>query len=184
MSNEPQANPTPTVFLSYSHDSREHKQWVAQLAASLLEKGIQVIFDQWDLEPGDDVPKFMERAVKQADRVLMVCNEPYVRKANDGKGGVGYEAMIVTGELVKDLGTRKFVPIVRQGGDSVVPDCVSTRLYIDFSQDGDFDESLELLVKTIHQVVAATKPPLGPSPYTSMASPSPVTLARSGFKSV
>ncbi len=179
MNDEPQATPpAPVVFLSYSHDSREHKQWVAQLAAALMEKGVQVIFDQWDLEPGDDVPKFMERAVKQADRVLMVCTEPYVRKANDGKGGVGYEAMIVTGELVRDLGTRKFVPIIRQGGDTVVPDCVSTRLYIDFSNDGDFEETLEQLVKTIHQVVASSKPPLGPSPYGAMASPSLETLAR------
>ena len=66
----------PTVFISYSHDSREHKQWVAQLAAALMEKHVQVIFDQWDLEPGDDVPKFMERAVKAADRVLMICTAP------------------------------------------------------------------------------------------------------------
>ena len=100
----------PVVFISYSHDSREHKQWVAKFAEALLDKHVQVIFDQWDLEPGDDVSKFMERAVKAADRVLMICSEPYVRKANDGKGGVGYEAMIVTGELVRDLGTRKFVP--------------------------------------------------------------------------
>jgi len=179
MSDEPLIAPsTPVVFLSYSHDSREHKQWVAHLAAALMEKGVQIIFDQWDLEPGDDVPKFMERAVKQADRVLMVCTEPYVRKANDGKGGVGYEAMIVTGELVRDLGTRKFVPLIRQSGDTVVPDCVSTRLYVDFGKDEDFDESLEELVKTIHQVVAASKPPLGPSPYSSVATPSPVTLAK------
>lgn len=169
---------TPTVFLSYSHDSREHKQWVAQLAAALMEKGVQVIFDQWDLEPGDDVPKFMERSVKQADRVLMVCTEPYVRKANDGKGGVGYEAMIVTGELVRDLGTRKFVPLIRQSGNTVVPDCVSTRLYVDFSKSEDFEDSLEALVKTIHQVVAASKPALGSSPYASISTPSAATLAR------
>jgi hypothetical protein len=174
-----QSAPPPIVFLSYSHDSRDHKRWVGKLAEMLRSKHVEVILDQWDLEPGDDVPKFMERAVKSADRVVMICSEPYVRKANDGKGGVGYEAMIVTGELVRDLGTRKFIPVIRQaGGDTVVPDCVSTRLYIDFSNDEDFDESLEQLVKTIHQVVAASKPPLGPHPYTDLASPSSVTLVR------
>jgi hypothetical protein len=30
----------------------------------------------------------------------MICIGPYVRKADDSEGGVGYEAMIVTGELV------------------------------------------------------------------------------------
>ena len=44
----------------------------------------------------------------------MVCTETYVKKADEGKGGVGYEAMIVTGELVKNLGTSKFIPIVKQ----------------------------------------------------------------------
>jgi len=170
---------TPTVFLSYSHDSREHKQWVAHLAASLMENGVQVIFDQWDLEPGDDVPKFMERAVKHADRVLMVCTEPYVRKANDGKGGVGYEAMIVTGELVRDLGTRKFVPIIRQNGDgAIVPDCVGTRLWVDFSKDGEFEAALENLIKSLHKIQQLSKPPLGSNPYAELSSPSEETRMR------
>ncbi len=116
----------PVAFISYSHDTREHKAWVAFLAQRLVDKGVDVLFDQWDLGPGDDVPKYMEQAVAQADRVLMVCTEAYVRKANDGKGGVGYEAMVVTGELVRDLGTNKFVPIVRQTNDpKSLPRCVS-----------------------------------------------------------
>lgn len=169
----------PVVFISYSHDSRDHKRWVAKLAEALRANHVEVIFDQWDLEPGDDVPKFMERAVKSADRVLMVCSEPYVRKANDGKGGVGYEAMIVTGELVRDLGTRKFIPVIRQtSGDPVVPDCVSTRLYLDFSDDGDFDTTLGELTKTLHQVVSLAKPPLGPDPFAALKSASPETRAR------
>ena len=173
------SNATPTVFVSYSHDSREHKQWVAQLAAALMEKGVQVIFDQWDLEPGDDVPKFMERAVKQADRVLMVCTEPYVRKANDGKGGVGYEAMIVTGELVRDLGTRKFIPLIRQSDDSaLVPDCVGTRLWVDFSKDEEFDTALENLIKSLHKIQQLSKPPLGSNPFVGLSSPSDETRTR------
>lgn len=176
MSDDP--TQTPTVFISYSHDSREHKQWVAQLAAALMEKHVQVIFDQWDLEPGDDVPKFMERAVKAADRVLMICTEPYVRKANDGKGGVGYEAMIVTGELVRDLGTRKFVPIIRQGGEADLPTCVSTRLWVDFSKDEDFDNALDDLIKTLHQAQHLAKPPLGPDPFAALRTPGEESKAR------
>jgi hypothetical protein len=101
----------PKVFISYSHDSAEHKKWVGELASILVKKGIDVILDQWDLGFGDDVPKFMEKGVSDSDRVLMVCTETYVKKADEGKGGVGYEAMIVTGELVKNLGTSKFIPI-------------------------------------------------------------------------
>lgn len=107
----------PLVFLSYSHDSAEHKYWAGKLASALRENGVDVIFDQWDVGLGDDLPKFMERGVRESDRVLMVCTENYVTKADEGKGGVGYEAMVVTGELIEDLRTNKFVPIVRQQGD-------------------------------------------------------------------
>src|SRR5436305_781177 len=97
----------PTVFISYSHDTPAHKKWVGELASRLVEKGVEVVLDQWDLGLGDDVPKFMEKSVGEADRVLMICSETYVRKADDGKGGVGYEAMVVTGELVRKLETNK-----------------------------------------------------------------------------
>ena len=75
----------PLIFISYSHDSRPHKKWVAELAAKLMEVGIDVILDQWDLEFGDDIPKFMENSVTKAERVLVICSERYVRKADEGK---------------------------------------------------------------------------------------------------
>jgi len=39
----------PKVFISYSHDSLEHKQWVHKVAVRLRESGIDAILDQWDL---------------------------------------------------------------------------------------------------------------------------------------
>ncbi len=155
------------VFVSYSHDTKEHKAWVAALAQRLVQKGVNVLLDQWDLGPGDDVPKFMEKAVAASDRVLMVCTEPYVRKADDGKGGVGYEAMVVTGELVRDLGTNKFIPIVRQAvNPKCLPRCVSTRFYVDLSDEAQFEENFELLLREIHDVPKLPKPPLGQNPFT------------------
>src|SRR5688572_20345593 len=91
----------PLVFISYSHDSPEHKRWVAMLAEQLMNNGVDVRLDQWDVGFGDDLPRFMEKSVREADRVLMICTDIYVRKSDDRQGGVGYEAMIVTGELVQ-----------------------------------------------------------------------------------
>lgn len=157
----------PVTFISYSHDTREHKTWVASLAQRLRQKGVEVIFDQWDLGPGDDVPKFMEQAVARSGRVLMVCTEAYVRKADDGKGGVGYEAMIVTGELVRDLGTNKFIPVVRQSSKPIIlPRCVGTRLYVDLSDGADSEENFDLLLRELHNAPMLTKPPLGANPFT------------------
>lgn len=159
---------TPIVFISYSHDTKEHKAWVAALAQRLVEKGVDVLFDQWDLGPGDDVPKFMEHAVARAHRVLMVCTEAYVRKADDGKGGVGYEAMVVTGELVRDLGTNKFVPIVRQScNPKTLPRCVGTRFYVDLSDGDDSEGQFETLLRELHNIPKLAKPTLGVNPFTA-----------------
>ena len=113
---------SPKVFASYSHDSDEHKEWVLKLSCKLRESEVDVILDQWDLGPGDDITLFMENGVRDSDRVLVICTDTYVRKANAGEGGVGYERLIVTAQLAQDLGTKKFIPIIRQSsGDEKTP---------------------------------------------------------------
>ncbi len=162
--NDPQP---PRVFISYSHDTKDHKAWVAGIATQLRIKGVDVILDQWETEPGDDLAKFMESGVRDSDRVLMICTEKYVRKVDDGKGGAGYEAMIVSGELIADQGVRKFVPVVRQTARSrVVPTALGTRKYIDLSEDiENQDEQFAELLESIHKVISKKKPPLGPNPF-------------------
>jgi len=170
---DPNLKPPPTVFISYSHDTKDHKAWVADLGRRLREKGVEVVLDQWDTELGDDMPKFMERGVSDSDRVLMICTEPYVRKVDDGKGGAGYEAMIVTAELVRDQGLNKFIPILRQTAERrTTPTCLGIRKYVDLSVDRNFEDGLQELLETIHKVVATRKPPLGPNPFQNNT-PSP-----------
>ena len=143
--------PAPRVFISYSHDDTEHKQWVIALAGRLLTNGVDVLLDAYDVRPGDDIPKFMERGVRDSDRVLMVCTDRYIAKANEGVGGVGYEAMIVTGELVRNLGTSKFIPIIRQKAEPYkVPTSVSTRAYINLSEGPNADAEFERLLQELH----------------------------------
>lgn len=160
----------PKVFISYSHDSPDHKRWVAELANKLMDNGIDIILDQWELGPGDDVPRFMEKSVTQADRVLMICTEKYVQKADEGSGGVGYEAMIVTGELIEDLGTSKFIPIIRQDlTKPLVPKSVSTRLYVNLGNAKIYEDEFERLLRELHNVPSMSKSPLGKRPFPRSA---------------
>lgn len=71
----------PKAFVSYSHDSQDHKKWVLDFATRLHNNGIDASLDQWDLKAGDDLPHFMERGLAGADRVLMICTDNYVTKA-------------------------------------------------------------------------------------------------------
>ena len=156
----------PKVFISYSHDSPEHKQWVSELAAQLRRNGVDAILDQWDLGLGDDITRFMERGIVNADRVLVICTDQYVSKANAEEGGVGYERMIVNAELVQNLGTDKFIPIIRQAsGRKKTPMFLGTRFYADFRNDNQFDVECEKLIRELHEIPIVEKPPLGKSPF-------------------
>jgi hypothetical protein len=173
----------PVVFVSYSHDTPEHKRWVGELASTLRRNGVDVILDQWETGPGDDLPKFMEKSVGRADRVLVVCSDAYVQKADDGQGGAGYEAMIVTGELAKNLSMNKFVPIIRQSHRNVKkPKFLETKYHIDFSEDERFDDAFEELLRTIHRAPKNPKPPLGENPFVDEAKREQNRAASPGFR--
>ena len=161
----------PKVFISYSHDSPEHKRWVSELAARLRHNGIDAILDQWDLGPGDDITLFMESGLRDSDRVLVICTDTYVSKANAGEGGVGYERMIVTAQLIQNLGTNKFIPVIRQAsGEEKTPTFLGTRVFIDFTAESQFDAAFEKLLRELHREPIVKKPPLGKSPFATLPS--------------
>jgi len=158
----------PTAFISYSHDSPEHKNWVVGLARRLRENSVEVMLDEWDARPGDDLLAFMERAIRSADRVLLICTESYTRKADERVGGVGYESMLATGELSRALSERKFIPIVRQSSASAkLPAAFATRFYVDLSHLELFESEFEKLLRELHNIPPGDKPPLGQHPFGS-----------------
>ena len=137
----------PKVFISYSHDASEHKRWVSELALKLRHNGIHTTLDQWDLRPGDDIVKFMERGIVDADRILVVCTDNYVSKANTGEGGVGYERMIITRRIFEGLETNKFIPIIRQTlTEEKTPEFLKDQVSIDFTDSEQFDVKFEELL--------------------------------------
>ncbi|WP_181366213.1 toll/interleukin-1 receptor domain-containing protein [Cupriavidus plantarum] len=154
----------PQVFLSYSHDSVEHKAWVQQLALNLRNLGVDVVLDQWHTGPGDDLAAFMQRSVTNSDFVVMVCTESYVSKIVNNTGGVGFEHNLVTGQLLRELDTSKFIPVIRQSAwpRQVIPS-LATRYYVDLSDGQPFREGVEALARKLHKM-APVLPPLGPRP--------------------
>jgi hypothetical protein len=123
------------VFVSYSWDNDEHKKWVAQLATRLRSDGVNVILDQWHLVPGDQLPLFMERAVRESDYVLIICTSRYKEKSDNRSGGVGYEGDIMSGEILTQNNQRKFIPILRQGAwQTSAPSWLTGKYYVDLSE--------------------------------------------------
>ena len=162
-------NKIPKAFLSYSHDSLDHKKWVLDLATRLRSNGVESIIDQWSLGPGGDLPHFMEQNLATADRVLMICTENYVQKANTGAGGVGYEKMIVTADLLRRIDSNKIIPLIRQSGTHAVPTFLQSKLYLDFSREDQMELAFDDLVRAIHGAPLYVAPPVSNNPFVPVA---------------
>src|SRR5574340_1441450 len=79
--------------------------------------------------------------------------------------------MIVTGEIVRDLGTNKFIPVVRQkGDDKILPKSIGTRFFVDLSNEQIFEDQFEILLRELHEVPVSVKPPLGKNPFAQKPS--------------
>lgn len=157
---------TPKVFISYSHDNEEHRDWVYRLACRLVESGVEVVLDQWDIQLGSNILKFMEKGLANSDRVLVVCTDNYNNKSNEGLGGVGYEKNILTAELFYGQDTNKFIPCIR-GVTTLAktPMCLGGRAYVDFTDDSGFEVNLKQLLHELFGVPLKPKPALGKSPF-------------------
>jgi hypothetical protein len=172
--------PAPKVFISYSHDSQEHKDWVLRLASDLRTSGIDAVLDRWNLSPGQDMAAFMAHGISSADRVLLICTDNYVSKAEAGTGGVGYERLIVTAGVVASIDTIKFIPIIRNNTSArKMPNFLGPRLYIDFLDNAQYAAKLDELMREIHQAPAIAKPGLGANPFKGevIGSGEPVRVA-------
>lgn len=157
----------PKAFISYSWDDDAHRVWVRDLATRLRADGVETTLDQWDAVPGDQLPAFMERAIRSNDYVLMVCTPRYKQRSDQRQGGVGYEGDIMTAEVLANANHRKFVPILRRGTwAEAAPTWLSGKYFIDLSSTPYSDENYGDLLVTIHGV-RDTAPPVG-KPFSTL----------------
>jgi hypothetical protein len=143
-------NEMPTAFISYSWDPEPHPSWVRELSARLRNDGIETILDQWHAIPGDNLPLFMEQAIRENDHVIVICTPAYKRKSDDRLGGVGYEGDIMTGEAFVLKNRRKFIPVLRAGDwASAAPSWLLGSYYVDL-RGHSWENRYHLLVDTLH----------------------------------
>ena len=154
----------PTTFISYSWDSDTHKTWVRDLAKRLRENGVATRIDQWEAVPGDQLPHFMEKSIRDCDKVIIICTPAYKERADARIGGVGYEGDIMTAELTRDRNHRKFIPVLRLGRwESALPTWLQGKMGIDFRQEPIVDTEFTRLLRALLNK-NVSPPPLGKTP--------------------
>ncbi|MCY3900599.1 MAG: toll/interleukin-1 receptor domain-containing protein [Caldilineaceae bacterium] len=138
------------AFVSYSWDDDQHKKWVAKLATELRRDGVETILDQWHTAPGDQLPEFMEREIRENNYVLIICTPNYRLKSDERKGGVGYEGTIMTAEVHSQHNHRKFIPILARGTwEDAAPSWLKGKYYVDLRSPDSYKENYPDLVTTL-----------------------------------
>jgi len=162
-------NPTSTI-ISYSHDSREHKENIRFIANILRQKyNIDVFADFYDedMPHGKLITDFMH-TISSHDKVVIILTPQYKKKADEGVGGVGYEGMLITSQLYNDLGSQKFIPVVIDNGEINIeeyfPNFLGKLRRAIFRNDFHDSESfIEGIARAIENKPKKPKPPLGSS---------------------
>lgn len=154
----------PSAFISYAWDDDAHQKWVKDFAGRLRSDGVNVTLDRWHLAPGDQLPAFMESAIRNNDFIIIVCTPRYKAKSETRSGGVGYEGDIITAEVAARQNHRKSIPVLRLGEwEAAAPSWLLGKIYIDLRGEPYPEPRYEDLLVTLHGA-REQPPPIGPRP--------------------
>jgi hypothetical protein len=159
----------PKVFISYSWSSPGHQERVRLWAERLLQDGIEVVLDIYDLKEGHDKYSFMERMVTDPEitHVLVMCDRAYAERADARRAGVGTESQIISKEVYEKVQQSKFIPIAcefTESGEPFLPVFLRPRIWINFSSSEAANENWEQLVRALYGKPAYQKPSVGAVP--------------------
>jgi hypothetical protein len=114
--------PKTKVFISYSHDSDAHRDFVRGLSDRLRTDGLDCLIDQYiNGFPPEGWQCWMENQIEAADFVLLVCTETYLRRyrkqETDGGRGVTFEGVVISQTLYNHYyHNTKFIPVIPKNG--------------------------------------------------------------------
>lgn len=155
----------PRVFISYSHDSEEHRAQVRALADRLCADGVDCTIDQYVPHPAEGWPSWMDHQIEEADFVLVVCTETYFRRVTrreePGAGrGATFESVLIQQALYEaGMSNQKFLPVLFDADAQVIPRAL--RSYTSYRIDAA-DEGYEALLRRLTRQPAVIKPPVAP----------------------
>jgi hypothetical protein len=163
----------PRVLISYTASGPGTRQWVDHLFRFLRAQGINARLDSYFLGPGMDVVQWMCNELDLADRVILVCDERYAARADRRHGGVGWETMIIQGDMYADMyrdrpedAPAKYIPVVRSLDlDAALPTYLKTKLVLHSPPGQPEDEFQRRLVDEILRVRREI-PPIVTAPTT------------------
>lgn len=156
----------PIVFISYSWDNEDHKEWVLNLANQLREDGVDVILDRYYLRPGKNLSYFVEDSLRKCNRIITILTPNYKVKAENRAGGVGQEYSLINNKLVANIKQNdKVIPVLKVGNkNDSIPDFFQQYIYVDFTKASEYESNYEVLIRDIYDEPEIEVPELGKKP--------------------
>jgi hypothetical protein len=137
------------VFISYSHSD---KGVAEKIAHELINRGINVWWDQWDLQPGDSlISKIFEFGLAKASHFLILLSPASVRSS-----WVKEELSIATIRRIEEV--VRVIPVLVDGTE--IPTPLRSLLWVDLRTD--FDRGVDRIVNSILEI--SSKPSIRPEP--------------------
>lgn len=170
------------AMVSYAWGSDAQQARVRQLVDQLIGDGIEVIFDRYHLQDGDDANAFMEQVAARGDvrKVIAICDPKYVARMNSRQGGSGQEGMIMSPHVYEQLRSaaggdqgreRKFIAVIFDRNPEIprddpghLPTMFGSMKYIDMSTPEDYDKNYDQLLRFLLGKPEFVAPPLGKVP--------------------
>lgn len=153
----------PVVFISYSHDSAEHREQVLALSERLRDDGFETRLDQYvNGSPPEDWPRWMLNQFDDADWVLVVCTATYYRRfrghEKHGGKGVTWEGELISQELYDNhCRNTRFLPVFLTAPNStVVPEPLRGATFYPLTNEPEYQHLLDAL----HQVAGVEPRPV------------------------
>ena len=110
------------IFISYSHDSDDHKALVRSIADRLRADGLDCKIDQYlNGFPPEGWQRWMQTQIEEADYVLILCTPLYLQRfrgrASEGGRGVNFEGVVISQTLYDEYyRNTKFIPVIPDAG--------------------------------------------------------------------
>jgi hypothetical protein len=141
----------PKIFISYSHDSKEHCEAILAFAQRLRSDGFDASIDRFvEGTPTQGWPRWMLNQVDNADFIILICTKTYYRRFRGfddlGRGrGADYEGAIITNELYSRKSvSQRFIPaFVRLFDPDHVPEPL--RQFTSYNLSTSYDELTKFL---------------------------------------
>jgi hypothetical protein len=142
------------VFLSYAWENDEFRLWVKRFATRLRDDGVDARLDDWHLPRNGNIAEFMNREVREADWVLVLCSPGYqakVRATEDGVrvAGVGWETRLLTSTLLVTNQNKVLAVLARGEWQTAAPDSLLGQVYFDLSRPETFEKQYAALLTAI-----------------------------------